>query len=96
MKTAIILPAYNVENSIKAVLENLKPYRERVFVIDDGSNDHTGGIIRRQGFRCISHVKNQGISKAVLTEMKAVKESSFEAVILLNADGQHSPEYTSI
>lgn len=92
MKTAIILPAYNVENSIKDVLENLKPYRERVFVVDDGSSDHTGEITRKEGFRCISHEKNQGISKAVLTGIKAVKEALFEAVILLDADGQHNPE----
>lgn len=93
MKTAIILPAYNVENSIKDVLENLKPYQERVFFVDDGSSDYTRDVIRKQGFRCISHEKNQGMSKAILTGIKAAKESLFKAAIILDSDGQHSPKY---
>ena len=93
MRTAIILPAHNVEQSVRDTLENLKPYQERVFFVDDGSSDHTREVIRKQGFHCISHVKNQGMSKAILTGMKVAKESLFEAVIILDSDGQHSPKY---
>ena len=57
MRTAIILPAHNVEQSVRDTLENLKPYQERVFFVDDGSSDHTREVIRKQGFHCISHAK---------------------------------------
>ena len=50
---SIIIPAFNVEASIGTTLGSLGEWADRaeVLVVDDGSTDCTGEIIKRAGVR---------------------------------------------
>lgn len=91
MKTMIILPAFNVENEIGKVLETLQLYRGRTIIVDDGSTDRTGDIIKKYGFRCLFHEKNMGVSAALRDGLRLAKKEGYEAAVILDADGQHDP-----
>ncbi|MDE6202830.1 MAG: glycosyltransferase family 2 protein, partial [Lachnospiraceae bacterium] len=94
---SIIVPAYNEEAAIGAVLAELQEHIGKwdmedveIVVINDGSTDQTAQIV--SGFsqvRLINHRKNKGYGSAVKT---GIRESSGNIIIWYDADGQHRPE----
>ncbi|KLU63241.1 undecaprenyl-phosphate mannosyltransferase [Peptococcaceae bacterium CEB3] len=79
----IVLPAYNEEEGLQALLENTEkacsglPYR--IIGVDDGSRDQTGTIIRDYAFRserveAVSHGENRGLGPALLSGFRRALE----------------------
>jgi glycosyltransferase involved in cell wall biosynthesis len=63
-----------------------------VIVIDDGSTDFTADIASAAGARVLRHPQNQGKAKALNTAFQAARQIVPDAVVTLDADGQHRPE----
>lgn len=87
----VLLPAYNEEQSIGATIRNiwrLHPEFE-ILVIDDGSTDNTMTEALNAGARVHSHPYNIGNGAAVKT---GIRQAAGEWVLMMDADGQHSPE----
>lgn len=95
MRVLIIIPAYNEEDSITPVVENLiEKYPEYEYIIiNDGSKDHTSQICHEKGYRIIDLPINLGLSGAFQTGMKYAYENGYDYAIQFDADGQHLPEY---
>ena len=88
---SIVIPAFNEEDAIGDVVEQLRaaaPWRE-IIVVDDGSRDSTSQRATDAGACVIRHPYNKGNGAAVKT---GIREARGEVVLLLDADGQHSPE----
>ncbi len=86
MKISCIIPAYNEGPRIKGVLDVVHdhPLVDEVVVVDDCSKDTTREIVRSfPRVKLISHSKNQGKSRAVMTGLKA---ASHEYLLFLDAD----------
>lgn len=98
MKTLIAIPAFNEEASIGAVLAELAGHHpmEHVIVIDDGSRDATSTIARDAGVRVIRHSVNLGVGAAMGSAFKYAARNGYEALVQLDADGQHRPEFLSV
>ena len=95
MKVLIIIPAYNEEESIVRVVDNLTynfPEYDYV-IINDGSSDHTKEVCERHGYHLISHKSNLGLAGAFQTGMKYADQNRYDAAIQFDGDGQHLPEY---
>lgn len=95
MKILIVIPAYNEEESIIPVLEDLEknlPQYDYV-VINDGSADATVKVCREKNAPLIDLPVNLGLSGAFSTGMKYAKENNYDGVIQFDADGQHLSEY---
>lgn len=95
MKCLVIIPAYNEEQNIVRVIENLKnnyPMYDYV-VINDGSGDDTAGLCRRHGYELIDLAVNLGLSGAFQTGLKYAYRNGYDYAIQFDADGQHRPEY---
>jgi len=60
-----ILPAYNEEASIGAVVLRTRKYADRVVVIDDGSSDRTSEVAALAGAVVLRHAKNEGKGAAL-------------------------------
>ncbi len=86
---AIVIPAYNEENTIELVINSVKSYGE-VIVIDDGSKDKTANKSKNAGAIVHSHLKNYGYDESLNTGFKIAKNQGFEFVITMDADGQHN------
>lgn len=68
-KVAVILPAYNEEENVGAVIKVIKKvkYVDDIIVVDDGSSDRTGEVAKSLGATVITHDKNKGKGEAIKT-----------------------------
>jgi glycosyltransferase involved in cell wall biosynthesis len=88
-KTLILIPALNAERTIGAVVRDCKLVNDDVLVIDDGSSDRTAEMAGDAGAQVIRHPVNRGKGAALKTGFAYALENGFDAVITLDADGQH-------
>ena len=95
MKCLVIIPAYNEEENIVRVVENLKnnyPMYDYI-VINDGSSDSTAKICRKNGYELVDLPVNLGLAGAFQTGLKYAYRKGYDYAIQFDADGQHRPEF---
>ena len=90
-KACILIPAYNEERHIAAVIRECREYCPDVIVIDDGSPDHTARASADAGATVLEHVHNQGKGAALQTGFDYARAHGFDLAITLDGDGQHAP-----
>ena len=90
----LILPAYNEEDAIGDVLDNISqlPLDFDVLVIDDGSRDGTSRIAEERGAIVLKHQVNMGIGASTQTGFKLAFQRGYKIVVRVDADGQHPVE----
>lgn len=91
----IIIPAYNEQDNIVAVVEEITanyPQYDYV-VVNDGSTDATRKNCANHGINLLDLPVNLGLSGAIRSGMKYANYYGYEYVIQLDGDGQHCPEY---
>lgn len=88
----VTIPAFNEEVAIGSVVARCKKYVDTVIVVDDGSKDHTAEVARLVGANVVSHEKNSGYGAAIKTCFEVAKKRDVEAMIIIDADGQHDPD----
>jgi len=101
MKLSIVIPAYNEASTIKEVLSRIGevPFDKEIIVVDDGSSDGTGEILKevsRNGsnIKLFQHEKNKGKGAALRTAFTAVTN---EVIIIQDADLEYDPcDYQSL
>lgn len=91
MKTIAVVPAYNEETTLAGVLERLRPFADICVVVDDGSHDATARIARDHGTVVVRHAINRGLGAALGTGFETALRLGGEAIVCLDADGQHEP-----
>jgi len=100
MKIFVIVPVYNEENraadTVNKVLEADKD--SKVILIDDGSTDNSLKILKdnfEKNKRVLisNHLINLGKGATMKTGAKIAWKLGAEAVIFVDADGQHNPKY---
>lgn len=86
-----IVPAYNEGKRVRGVVEGAAVHLP-VWVVDDGSSDDTVSTAEAAGARVIRQPRNMGKGEALKAGFKAALAAGAEAVVALDADGQHDPE----
>jgi glycosyltransferase involved in cell wall biosynthesis len=93
---SVILPAFNEEANIRAVVEDayrtmpkLAPIFE-IIVVNDGSKDRTGEICDRlteefSDVRVVHHVRNRGYGAALKS---GIERARYDLIFFTDADGQ--------
>ena len=90
-KFLALLPAYNEEAHLGQVLEAVKRQTSDVLVVDDGSKDRTAAIAREAGVELLSRGYNCGKGQSLKDGYSWALERGYDAVIMLDSDGQHDP-----
>ena len=90
-RTLIVIPAFNAERTVGAVIRACRDVLDDVLVIDDGSIDRTAAVALEAGARVISHGANRGKGAALKTGFGYAMQRAYDSVITLDADGQHLP-----
>jgi glycosyltransferase involved in cell wall biosynthesis len=91
-RVLVIVPAYNEERFIGSVVLKIKQHPVDVLVIDDGSTDKTCQIARAAGAEAHCLPTNQGKGAALNTGFQLARQRQPDAVVVIDADGQHLPE----
>ena len=91
LKILALLPAYNEEAHLGKVLSQVKEQTADVLVVDDGSKDKTAEIARAAGVEVLSRGYNCGKGQSLKDGYVWALEHGYDAVIMLDADGQHDP-----
>lgn len=88
----IVIPAYNEEKTIGAVVLACKKHGI-VIVVDDGSKDNTSTLARESGAIVLTQPVNMGVGFTTTTgNYYAIKELKCDIIVNIDADGQHSPD----
>jgi len=93
MKTLVIIPALNEEKNVGKVVEECLKHTPGVLVVDDGSSDGTAKQAKSAGAVVLSNDINRGKGFCLRRGFDYAIEKDFHAVITLDADGQHDPEF---
>ncbi|MBI5797801.1 glycosyltransferase family 2 protein [Candidatus Woesearchaeota archaeon] len=95
----ITIPAYNEEESITRVIEEIKAemsktkYKYRILVLNDGSKDKTKELAEKAGAIVYSHNRNKGLAETFKSEMKYCLQEKGDIIVHTDADGQYPAEY---
>ena len=91
MKLLAVIPALNAEQTIGDVVRKAREQIQDVIVIDDGCTDRTADVARAEGATVLRHEVNRGKGASLKSGFAYAREHDYDAVITLDADGQHLP-----
>jgi glycosyltransferase involved in cell wall biosynthesis len=88
----LCIPSYQAAPSLAALLPELLEAvpKAQICIVDDGSTDSTKEFCTGCGVRYLNHSKNIGKGAALATGFAALLAQGAEAVITMDADGQHA------
>jgi glycosyltransferase involved in cell wall biosynthesis len=91
VRTAIVIPAFNEESSIGAVLDEIpREYADEVIVVDNGSTDRTAEIAAERGASTLRE-ERRGYGAACLKGISHTGEDT-DVIVILDADHSDYPE----
>jgi len=95
MKTLVIIPVFNEEETLRGVIVGIRSYLSQadVLVVNDGSTDSTGNIAREEEVLVLEHPYNMGIGATMQTGFLYALRSGYDIAIQVDGDGQHHPEF---
>jgi dolichol-phosphate mannosyltransferase len=100
VRAIVVIPTYNEIQNIDALLEALLalPVRVDVMVVDDGSPDGTGARVdewagRDSRVKAIHRPRKLGLGTAYIAGFTRALAEGYEAMIEMDADFSHRPNY---
>lgn len=91
MRVSVIMPAYNEEAVIDAILSEVEqqPQVDEIIVVDDGSTDQTAQKVKEHPrVQLVQHPYNIGNGAAVKSGIRA---ATGNIILMMDCDGQHPP-----
>ncbi|MDR1224098.1 MAG: glycosyltransferase family 2 protein [Tannerella sp.] len=92
LRLCVVVPTYNNRQTLAGVLNGILQYTSSVIVVNDGSTDDTGGILRDFAGRIkvLSCRPNRGKGAALKRGFDEAEKLACRGVITIDSDGQHA------
>jgi cellulose synthase/poly-beta-1,6-N-acetylglucosamine synthase-like glycosyltransferase len=84
---ALVASVHNAARELDSFIRSIEPFRDRVWVIDDGSSDETAALLESRGIRCVRSASNQrkpAALKALIAQLPAV----IDTIVVLDPDAR--------
>ncbi|HEY8646550.1 MAG TPA: glycosyltransferase family 2 protein, partial [Gaiellaceae bacterium] len=94
-RVAVVVPAHDEEGLIAATLQGIPGFVDRIYVIDDMSNDATAERARAVDdprVEVIRHDRNRGVGAAIVTGYKRALAERMDATAVMAGDNQMDPD----
>jgi UDP-N-acetylglucosamine---dolichyl-phosphate N-acetylglucosaminyltransferase len=91
MINVIVIPAFNEEKHIKAILKKTKTFCKNIIVVDDGSSDNTYNTALTEDVIVLRLPVNMGKGVALKTGCDFALKLNANKIVVMDADGQHNP-----
>jgi glycosyltransferase involved in cell wall biosynthesis len=92
----VLMAAFNEEKALVDLLpripRRLSGHRVRVLVLSDGSTDRTAIVARDLGVDVLEFDENRGKGAVLRSGLDAIVDEPYQALVLMDADGQHDPQ----
>jgi glycosyltransferase involved in cell wall biosynthesis len=94
----VIIPVYNHEHAIAAVVERLLPHGAHCILVDDGSSAACAEVLQQLAQRhgaqvtLVRQAVNQGKGAAVLAGFRKAADLGYSHALQIDADGQHNTD----
>lgn len=89
-----VVPVFNHERAIAAVVDGIAAHGLHMFLVDDGCSEACAKELERLGTRpdvtLLRHSTNRGKGAAVVTGLGAARARGFSHAVQVDADGQHT------
>lgn len=97
-KIAVIIPCFEAEATIAAVLRRMGPEVSRIYCVDDGSTDGTADAVLRCASKdsrvvLIQRDRNGGVGAATVDGYRRAIDEGHGILVKLDADLQMDPEF---
>ena len=93
---SLIIPAFNEAEALESLLPRLPVSVHGIpvhpLLVSDGSTDHTVAVATRHQVPVLALSQNRGKGSAIQAALDAIVDRTFDAVVFMDADGQHRPE----
>ena len=87
---SVVIPVYNEEEAIGAVLDELIEILEdkayEIIAVDDGSTDNTVKAVQEKPVTLIQHPRNIGYGAAIKT---GIKNATNDVIVIIDGDGSY-------
>jgi glycosyltransferase involved in cell wall biosynthesis len=90
-RALVVMPAYNEQLSVDAVVTAVLGAGLPVCVVDDGSTDETSAVARAAGATVLRLPLNLGVGGALRCGFRYAIANGYDVVVQVDADGQHDP-----
>lgn len=91
MRVLVVIPVYNHAATLRAVAEAALREGHPVLVVDDGSTDGSLEAVAGLELHRLRGARNRGKGHALLAAAAWAERRGFDALLTLDADGQHDP-----
>ena len=94
-KVLLIIPAYNEEESLRSLIEEIKTVCSGMdyLVVNDCSSDDTERLLEELGANYITLPCNMGIGGAVQSGYRYAAQNGYDIAIQIDGDGQHDVRF---
>lgn len=88
----VLIPCLNEEANIHVLVKSVRRRLPHVIVVDDGSSDSTAELAADAGAEVLRHSTTRGKGASLAAGWRYAIERGFSWVLMMDGDGQHSPD----
>jgi dolichol-phosphate mannosyltransferase len=92
-RVAVVIPCFKVKAHILEVINNIEPFVEKIYVVDDCCPQDSGVFVRENcqdqpRVLVLTNTQNMGVGGAVMTGYRQALADGMEIVVKVDGDGQ--------